>query len=157
MASLQPEPHTAPADAVTELGTRTRLLEDLCSLRSAEDGAGEYAIAAFRLTGLDGYERRLGSQATCEMLHVLARRLSEVLGSGGVAYRVGHARFAALVQGSGGTVDAYAAGCLEALSEGCDDARVEGGVLIAMTPIADILLHDELLLLGPAALELEHA
>ena len=157
MPPLQPQPAAAPDDAVTELGTRTRLLEDLGAARTDASDSPPHMVSAFRLIGLDGYERHLGSGATGDLLHVLAERLTTSLSGRGVAYRVGHARFAALIHGSVADLDACVADCLQALSESCGPVAIEGGLLMAMTAVKDIDRHHEHLLLGPAAGELAHA
>jgi GGDEF domain-containing protein len=151
LLSPRPLPETSLADPVTELGTRARFLADLNALGTAGEHDGRRMVAVFELTGVDGYEREHGPNATGELLRRLAERLTDAVAGAGVAYRIGHTRFAVLVRVGRGGSQAIVLACAAALAEGHDGAGINAKPSTVIVPIELVNPADALLLLERAA------
>ena len=105
----------------------------------------------FELTGVDGYEREHGRTATGELLRRLAERLTDAVAGAGVAYRIGHTRFAVLVRVGRGGSQAIVLACAAALAEGHNGAGIDAKPSTVIVPIELVNPADALLLLERVA------
>jgi GGDEF domain-containing protein len=133
-----------PADAVTGLSTRAGLLADLSALQAGGGHDGRRLLAVFELKGLDAYEREYGPSATRGLLHRLALRLRDAVARSGVAYRVGHGRFAVLVRVGHGGSQSILFACLAALYASEDRVPIVARLLTAMMGIDTVDPEDAL-------------
>ncbi len=99
----------ASTDALTGLGNRRALLQDLDRARSAPSAA----LVLFDLDGFKSYNDRFGHHAGDALLTRLGRRLAAV----GAAYRMGGDEFCLLVTEPDEPLDVLAARAAAALSE----------------------------------------
>jgi two-component system cell cycle response regulator len=105
----------ATTDALTGLGNRRQLREDLAKHAEEFDPQRPLMLTLFDLDGFKHYNDTFGHLAGDELLHRLGAKLSELLTGQGTAYRMGGDEFCALWsrsdadQASVTTMDAVAA------------------------------------------------
>jgi diguanylate cyclase (GGDEF)-like protein len=112
--------HEALTDALTGLGNRRRLTQDLDrALAAATGGAGEPGVllALFDLDGFKHYNDSFGHPAGDALLVRLARALEASIAGCGGAYRMGGDEFCILVHPAGPDARAVAERAAAALSE----------------------------------------
>jgi diguanylate cyclase (GGDEF)-like protein len=124
----------ALTDALTGLGNRRRLMDDLDA--AVEDEDGDVLLVLFDLDGFKRYNDSFGHPAGDALLRRLGSQLGAAVASGGRAYRVGGDEFCVLVGGAepgrSALVEA-AAGALRESGEGFAIAASYGSV-----PIGDV-------------------
>jgi diguanylate cyclase (GGDEF)-like protein/putative nucleotidyltransferase with HDIG domain len=86
----------ATTDALTGLGNRRALVEDLQRAAEELDHGGAYALALFDLDGFKSYNDAFGHPAGDALLERLGRNLAAMLGSDGRGYRMGGDEFCVL-------------------------------------------------------------
>jgi PleD family two-component response regulator len=88
----------ARQDALTGVGNRLRLTEDVAALRGRVDRYGHvYCAALIDVDHLKGYNDGLGHQAGDEVLRAIAGALAGTIRSGDMLYRYGGEEFLALL------------------------------------------------------------
>jgi diguanylate cyclase (GGDEF)-like protein len=87
--------HEARTDALTELGNRRRLMDDLSSALATENG--HRLLALFDLNGFKHYNDSYGHPAGDALLVRLARNLELAVRGRGAAYRMGGDEFCVLL------------------------------------------------------------
>jgi two-component system, cell cycle response regulator len=91
----------ATTDPLTGLGNRRRLMADLGSRAAEGSASAPAALGLFDLDGFKLYNDTFGHPAGDAVLARLGRRLSEVIGYRGAAYRLGGDEFCVLARGEG--------------------------------------------------------
>jgi diguanylate cyclase (GGDEF)-like protein len=107
----------ARTDALTGLGNRRALMEEL--ERTLAEGANspERTFALFDLDGFKSYNDRFGHPAGDALLERLGERLTDAIGVYGTAFRLGGDEFCVMLEGVGEVGRARLAECTESLSE----------------------------------------
>jgi diguanylate cyclase (GGDEF)-like protein/putative nucleotidyltransferase with HDIG domain len=139
----------ATTDALTGLGNRRALVEDLD--RAADDAAtgGLHVLALFDLDGFKAYNDAFGHPAGDALLARLGRNLTTMLGSAGTAYRMGGDEFCMLAPVKGRDAEELARAAAGALSEHGTSFRIGcsyGTVLIGADgrdPVEALRLADQ--------------
>jgi two-component system cell cycle response regulator len=112
---LRQSRHEATTDALTGLGNRRQLRDDLTAHAADLDEERPLMLTLFDLDGFKHYNDTFGHLAGDQLLQRLGARLSELLAGHGTAYRMGGDEFCALWTQSGAgqasvaTIDAVAA------------------------------------------------
>jgi diguanylate cyclase (GGDEF)-like protein len=139
----------ALTDALTGLGNRRRLLEDLNASFVGLDAGSPRALVMFDLNGFKGYNDSFGHPAGDALLTRLGGRLHAfAVGHGGRAYRLGGDEFCVVVPAPAAAPEALAALAAEALRERGDGFAISaahGAVLLpaeAQTPSAALATAD---------------
>jgi hypothetical protein len=86
---LQASQLEASTDALTGIGNRRALNEDLVTGLAAQDGPPELLLAMFDLNGFKQYNDTFGHGAGDALLSRLGGRLAVAVGDSGTAYRMG--------------------------------------------------------------------
>jgi two-component system cell cycle response regulator len=105
----------ALTDALTGLGNRRRLLQDV--EHALEPGQGPTLLVSYDLDGFKSYNDGFGHPAGDALLARLGQKLSDAAGAAGVAYRMGGDEFCVLLRDGTVQADAAAARCHLALAE----------------------------------------
>ncbi|HEX8052893.1 MAG TPA: diguanylate cyclase [Thermoleophilaceae bacterium] len=105
----------ALTDALTGLGNRRRLLQDV--ELALEEGHEPSVLVSYDLDGFKSYNDGFGHPAGDALLARLGQKLSDAVGPKGEAYRMGGDEFCVLVCGGDGRADAAIARCHQALAE----------------------------------------
>ncbi|HWF32587.1 MAG TPA: HD domain-containing phosphohydrolase [Solirubrobacteraceae bacterium] len=114
---LRRETRDATTDALTQLGNRRRLMDDLeLALAGARRGVPS-TLAFFDLDGFKRYNDSFGHGAGDELLTRLGKALAGSLAGHGQAYRLGGDEFCALLSGRLARDDAAVATARQALAE----------------------------------------
>ncbi len=92
----------ATTDALTGLGNRRALAEDLERVGEELEAGGGYVLALFDLDGFKSYNDAFGHPAGDSLLARLGRNLTAVLGGSGRAYRMGGDEFCVLAPSGDG-------------------------------------------------------
>ncbi len=125
--------HDALTDALTGLGNRRRLMDDLKHAVEVADDASPWMLAFFDLNGFKGYNDVFGHPAGDHLLARLAKRLDRAVSPVGRAYRLGGDEFCVLgpvgVAGHDATLRAGVAALSES-GEGFSVDAAYGSVLI---------------------------
>ena len=123
----------ALTDALTGLGNRRSLMNDLREVLEAGGVIADRALILFDLDGFKHYNDSFGHPAGDALLARLGRSLHEAVSSFGCAYRLGGDEFCALVHGDAGRVPAIVDAAARALTEhgqGFEVAASHGVVLL---------------------------
>ncbi len=105
-------------DALTGLGNRRRLLDDLdAATQEAAKGEGSFVLAIFDLDGFKAYNDTFGHGAGDLLLHRMGISLRAAVKGHGQAYRFGGDEFCVLSPLGSGRVDSVIAAATAALSE----------------------------------------
>jgi diguanylate cyclase (GGDEF)-like protein len=133
----------AATDALTRLGNRRRLMEDLEDALAHPD-AGHTVLALFDLDGFKAYNDAFGHPAGDALLARIARALQDALGESGSAYRMGGDEFCALLpadhQGDGESRVRRLAAAMRQHGEGFDVTASSGLALLgADTDVSNAL------------------
>jgi diguanylate cyclase (GGDEF)-like protein len=108
----------AATDALTGLGNRRSLVEDLARRTAEATAERPLVMTLFDLDGFKAYNDAYGHPAGDTLLARLGQRLGEAAETvGGAAYRMGGDEFCVLASPGAGSDDAVAHSCLEALTE----------------------------------------
>ena len=107
--------HEALTDALTGLGNRRRLLQDL--EHALEAGHEPSMLVSYDLDGFKAYNDGFGHPAGDALLARLGQKLADTVGPKGAAYRMGGDEFCVLICGGDERADAAAARCHAALAE----------------------------------------
>lgn len=114
---LEQASHAASTDALTGLGNRRKLMDDLeRTVALAADGDAHAAIV-FDLDGFKLYNDAFGHPEGDLLLARLARKLRTAVAPWGTAYRVGGDEFCAVIRVDEETIDTVAAVAAAALHE----------------------------------------
>ena len=105
----------ALTDALTGLGNRRRLLQDV--EHALEPGQGESLLVSYDLDGFKAYNDGFGHPAGDALLARLGQKLADATGSRGEAYRMGGDEFCVLIRDRDGRAAALAESCHAALAE----------------------------------------
>jgi diguanylate cyclase (GGDEF)-like protein len=139
----------AVTDALTALGNRRKLIDDLESaLEQGRRAAEGQVLALYDLDGFKSYNDTYGHAAGDSLLRRLGARLATAVEPAGRAYRLGGDEFCILAPASAGPMDGTVEAGREALSEQGEGFRVgasAGGVLLtaeAMTSSDALRLAD---------------
>lgn len=114
--------HESASDALTGLGNRRQLMEDLD--QACAEGAGPHHLALFDLDGFKSYNDSFGHPAGDALLCQLGGRLAETVGPGR-AYRLGGDEFCVLVPADEGEFESIVEAAREALSARGQGFRIE--------------------------------
>jgi diguanylate cyclase (GGDEF)-like protein len=107
----------AVTDALTGLGNRRRLLEDLAHALATGDGAPARTLVIYDLNGFKRYNDTFGHPAGDALLQRLGEKLAAVVASRGAAYRLGGDEFCVLTAPESETSAELVERTVEALSE----------------------------------------
>lgn len=125
----------ASTDALTGLGNRRRLLDDLEFALDAATPESPRILLLLDLDGFKAYNDAYGHPAGDALLVRLSRRLSLQLEPWGRAYRLGGDEFCALLTPENTTAQALASLAAAAVREAADDGHdIEGSVGWALLP-----------------------
>ena len=113
LAMLRASERDATTDALTGLGNRRALLEDIEQVTADE----AHALALFDLDGFKAYNDAFGHPAGDALLERLGHNLREAVEQEGTAYRMGGDEFCVLSRAPGVDVDAFMQRAADALSE----------------------------------------
>jgi diguanylate cyclase (GGDEF)-like protein len=119
---LRASEHEATTDALTGLGNRRALVDDL--ERAAGDGGATYVLALFDLDGFKSYNDAFGHPAGDALLERLGANLATAVAGHGAAYRMGGDEFCVLARVAGDDATALVARAAAALSERGERFRV---------------------------------
>ena len=124
----------AITDALTGLGNRRVVIEDLEHATSPD--AGESVFAIFDLDGFKSYNDQFGHPAGDNLLRRLGQRLAAAVAPDGTAYRLGGDEFCTLVPGGEAQVPRVLAVGADALSEQGDGFEItaSAGATVLPTP-----------------------
>jgi two-component system cell cycle response regulator len=114
---LRASEREATTDALTGLGNRRALLEDLERAAAEAHTGGRHALALFDLDGFKSYNDAFGHPAGDALLERLGHNLTAALGSSGRAYRMGGDEFCVLAPADSRDVDALMRRAAAALTE----------------------------------------
>jgi diguanylate cyclase (GGDEF)-like protein/putative nucleotidyltransferase with HDIG domain len=114
---LRASEQEATTDALTGLGNRRALIEDLERAAEDLDTGATYVLALFDLDGFKSYNDAFGHPAGDALLERLGRNLTEAIGDVGAAYRMGGDEFCLLAPVAGQDADALVRRGAAALSE----------------------------------------
>jgi len=118
----------AKLDSLTELPNRLLFNETLRSaITSATESSGKLAIALIDLDHFKEINDTLGHDAGDELLKVMAQRLQDVVGGGGIIARLGGDEFAVLIEAEGCETDIPTA--IEAIERAVTEPIELGGTL----------------------------
>jgi two-component system, cell cycle response regulator len=126
--------HEAVTDALSGLGNRRRLMEDL---QDAVDDAAHgrpSTLVFFDLNGFKRYNDSFGHAAGDALLGRVGAALSTAIGSSGRAYRLGGDEFCALLQGRFARHDRRVASATSALTEQGSAFTVSASFGLAVIP-----------------------
>lgn len=104
-------------DALTGLGNRRKLLDDLKTLLSPDGGRPEAVFALFDLDGFKAYNDSFGHSAGDLLLRRFGRSLAAAVSSTGKAYRLGGDEFCVIAYAHGQKPESVIAAATAALSE----------------------------------------
>ncbi len=124
----------ARTDALTGLGNRRALLDDLGTELSSPADERQLAVVLFDLDGFKQYNDTFGHPAGDALLVRLSTRLGLAVGDAGTAYRMGGDEFCVLARVGSDRGDSLARRGGEALRETGDAFRVECSQGLALVP-----------------------
>jgi diguanylate cyclase (GGDEF)-like protein len=124
----------ARTDALTGLGNRRALAEDLVVELSRPADGTELAVALFDLDGFKQYNDTFGHPAGDSLLARLGDHLNLALAEDGTAYRMGGDEFCLLARSREGSASALVAEAGEALTEVGDGFRIECSYGLSLLP-----------------------
>jgi diguanylate cyclase (GGDEF)-like protein len=125
----------ASTDALTELGNRRKLTEDLESaLRSPPNTREGRVFAIYDLDGFKRYNDTYGHPAGDSLLRRLGAHLAAAMEPDGCAYRLGGDEFCILVPSRGGPVEPIVEAGRTALTEQGEGFRVSASAGAALLP-----------------------
>jgi diguanylate cyclase (GGDEF)-like protein len=133
LSMLRNSQREALTDALTGLGNRRSLMNDLDDALESGKGSLHRALVLFDLDGFKHYNDSFGHPAGDALLARLGRSLEEAVGDHGRAYRLGGDEFCALVEGDAEWVPAVIAAAGHSLTEhgrGFDVAASHGVALL---------------------------
>ena len=107
----------ASTDALTGLANRRQLMGDLAATIREAGPERPCGLAMFDLDGFKQYNDRFGHPVGDALLARLGRRLSEMVGDSGTAYRLGGDEFCVVASGSPQRLEALAVRAREALTD----------------------------------------
>lgn len=114
---LRRQTHDAVTDALTGLGNRRQLMDDL-DLAVERSAAGRaFTLVFFDLDGFKRYNDNFGHGAGDALLARLGKALAEAVGARGAAYRLGGDEFCILLKGQVARGDSLVARARAALGE----------------------------------------
>jgi two-component system cell cycle response regulator len=125
--------HEALTDALTGLGNRRRLLDELEQQLKMATAESPKLLVLFDLDGFKRYNDTYGHQAGDALLARLGSNLEQAVKSDGTVYRLGGDEFCALVSPTKSSAEAIIAAAVEALSDrsqGFDVSASHGVVLL---------------------------
>jgi diguanylate cyclase (GGDEF)-like protein len=108
----------ASTDALTGLGNRRALTEELADALSSVDTGPEWLLAMFDLNGFKQYNDTFGHVAGDALLNRLGKRLAVVVKPSGSAYRMGGDEFCVLARRTPGAGEGLLAAAASALADG---------------------------------------
>jgi two-component system cell cycle response regulator len=114
----------ATTDALTGLGNRRALVQDLERAADDAEGASPHVLALFDLDGFKSYNDAFGHPAGDSLLERLGANLSAACEGWGTAYRMGGDEFCLLARAEGADADEKVARAADALSEQGERFRV---------------------------------
>ena len=146
---LQASRIDALTDALTGLGNRRQLAQDLASALSGVSPERRLALALFDLNGFKHYNDTFGHRAGDAVLARLGRKLASATAGHGAAYRMGGDEFCVLVDAVGDDGRAVVDAATAALSERGESFELSssrGSVVLpdeAPTPESALRLADQ--------------
>jgi diguanylate cyclase (GGDEF)-like protein len=127
--------HEALTDALTGLGNRRKLMQDLRAAAASATEERPIALLLFDLDGFKRYNDTYGHPAGDALLSKLGSNLEFAIGAGGLTYRLGGDEFCALVDANAVCVDDVRAEALSALCERGKGFEVGSSVGVALMPL----------------------
>lgn len=124
----------ASTDALTRLGNRRALIDDLLARLAESDGREELVLALFDLDGFKHYNDTFGHPAGDSLLARLGGRLLDAVDGPGTAYRMGGDEFCSLARLPSGEVEPFVERAAEALSESGEGFQIESSFGLARLP-----------------------
>jgi diguanylate cyclase (GGDEF)-like protein len=147
----------ARTDALTDLGNRRALADDLAGALEHRRGAGELLLVMFDLDGFKQYNDTFGHPAGDALLNRLGGRLAAAIGQSDTAYRMGGDEFCVLTRCGPADAERLLNDTISALEESGEGWHIgcsHGGVWIpseATTEILALKLADERLYANKAS------
>ena len=124
----------ASTDALTRLGNRRALIDDLARELSDGDGQRELVVALFDLDGFKQYNDTFGHPAGDSLLSRLGGRLLEAVDGSGTAYRIGGDEFCVLTRPRTEDVDLLVKQASVALTEAGEGFQIDCSYGLAHLP-----------------------
>jgi diguanylate cyclase (GGDEF)-like protein len=115
----------ASTDALTRLGNRRALIDDLDAELAGGDGRRELVVALFDLDGFKQYNDSFGHPAGDSLLTRLGARLAAVVVGSGSAYRMGGDEFCVLARPRPDDIDAFIGRAVAALTEAGEGFEIQ--------------------------------
>ena len=124
----------ASTDALTDLGNRRALVDDLAEELYDADAEPELLVALFDLDGFKEYNDTFGHPAGDTLLSRLGGRLLAAVAGSGTAYRMGGDEFCMLMRTQADDVDSLVKKAADALTEAGEGFQIECSFGLALIP-----------------------
>jgi two-component system cell cycle response regulator len=124
----------ASTDALTKLGNRRALIDDLAAELSGGDDGRELVVVLFDLDGFKQYNDSFGHPAGDSLLARLGVRLSLAVADAGRAYRMGGDEFCVLARPEADDVDRFVNRAAAALTEAGEGFEIQCSFGFARLP-----------------------
>ncbi len=124
----------ASTDALTKLGNRRALIDDLRAELADDDREGNLVVALFDLDGFKQYNDTFGHPAGDSLLARLGGRLLAAVAGTGAAYRMGGDEFCVLARLQSAGAEPFVKGASEALTETGEGFQIDCSFGLALLP-----------------------
>lgn len=124
----------ASTDALTRLGNRRALIDDLLEEVSGKDGKRELVVALFDLDGFKQYNDTFGHPAGDSLLSRLGSRLLDAVAGSGTAYRMGGDEFCVIARLQPADVERFVERAAAALMESGEGFQIASSFGVALLP-----------------------
>lgn len=124
----------ASTDALTKLGNRRALIDDLAEELAGEDPERELLVVLFDLDGFKQYNDTFGHPAGDSLLARLGGRLLKAVAGSGMAYRMGGDEFCVLARSPSEGIDALVNRGVDALTEAGEGFQIACSFGVALMP-----------------------
>jgi diguanylate cyclase (GGDEF)-like protein len=124
----------ASTDALTRLGNRRALIDDLLARFAERDSEEDLVLALFDLDGFKHYNDTFGHPAGDSLLARLGGRLLDAVDGPGTAYRMGGDEFCVLARLPAAEVEPFVERAADALAESGEGFRIESSFGLALLP-----------------------
>ena len=124
----------ALTDALTGLGNRRRLMDDIQDAMAEANAGHPHTLIFFDLDGFKGYNDSFGHNAGDALLHRLGTALARAVAATGAAYRLGGDEFCVLVHASVEPESPEVVAAAAALSEGGEGFAIGASLGLVQLP-----------------------